>query len=266
MNSPIWWYGGKGFLKTKIIPLLPSHVVYVEVFGGGASVLFAKEPAKIEVYNDIHSDLYNFFRVISNRETFQLFYDAVCLLPYSRELYKSCLDSLRSGVEDDDVKRAAAFFVCARQGFGGRFDGGWSVSKVVDTVGAWLNSIKKLPEIHRRLQSVVIENSDWSRIVDVYDSEGTLFYFDPPYVLSERVGGKRYNYEMCDNEHVKLVERIQRIKGQFVISGYGNKIYEVLNEYEKHEFIVPCHVEHREVKTKRKEIVWIKRQEENKLF
>ena len=30
---------------TKLLPLIPEHTTYAEVFGGGASLLFAKPPS-----------------------------------------------------------------------------------------------------------------------------------------------------------------------------------------------------------------------------
>lgn len=40
---------------------------YVEVFGGAAWILFAKEPGPFEVYNDLNSDLTNMFRVVKEK-------------------------------------------------------------------------------------------------------------------------------------------------------------------------------------------------------
>ena len=68
MRSPIKWFGGKGQMTKKLLPLIPEHVTYVEVFGGGASLLFAKPPSKVEVYNDLNSGLVNFFRVLAAEE------------------------------------------------------------------------------------------------------------------------------------------------------------------------------------------------------
>ncbi len=67
LNSPLSWMGGKYRLRKKIIELIhKGHQSYVEVFGGAAWVLFGKEQelSKTEVYNDINSDLVNFFRVL----------------------------------------------------------------------------------------------------------------------------------------------------------------------------------------------------------
>ena len=256
-------------MQNKIVPLLPVSKIYVEVFGGGASILFAKQPSGFEIYNDIDSGLYNFFSVISDEEKFKLFYNAVSKLPYSRELYDCSLRKLKQDKEQNEITKAVAWFICIRQGFAGTIHGGWNASLMKNEASVWVNTIKRLPEIHKRLHPVTIEKMDWDRLIDYYDSIDTLFYFDPPYVLSTRVGGKLYGNEMTDSDHVKLVERIQNVKGQFVLSGYDNEIYKILNKYEMHKFDVPCHVERirkGESRSRRTEVLWIKRYLENTLF
>jgi len=37
------------------------HERYIEPFGGSGAVMFAKEPSKCDVYNDIYSDLVTFY-------------------------------------------------------------------------------------------------------------------------------------------------------------------------------------------------------------
>ncbi|MDE6539057.1 MAG: DNA adenine methylase, partial [Ruminococcus sp.] len=66
MKSFIPWVGGKSLLAKKIIEQFPDDIDrYIEVFGGGGSVLFYKENhAKLEVYNDFNSCLVNLFRCV----------------------------------------------------------------------------------------------------------------------------------------------------------------------------------------------------------
>ena len=81
MNLPLKWHGGKYYLASKIVGLMPSHLHYVEPFFGGGAVLFAREPEDdglwlfpnkgvSEVVNDINGSLINFWRVLQDPETF----------------------------------------------------------------------------------------------------------------------------------------------------------------------------------------------------
>ena len=53
MKSFIPWMGGKSLLAKKIVEQFPDDIDrYIEVFGGGGSVLFYEgNHAKLEVYN-----------------------------------------------------------------------------------------------------------------------------------------------------------------------------------------------------------------------
>lgn len=64
MRSPIPWHGGKSRMVKKLIKRFPDHSVYLEPFGGGASILLSKPPAKVETYNDLNGKLTRFFRAL----------------------------------------------------------------------------------------------------------------------------------------------------------------------------------------------------------
>ena len=67
LKAPFGWVGGKTQLARDIIDLIPQdHKTYIEVFGGAGSVLYQKEPSKLEVFNDINSELINLHRAIRN--------------------------------------------------------------------------------------------------------------------------------------------------------------------------------------------------------
>jgi DNA adenine methylase len=64
MFSPIKYFGGKGGMYNDILPYFPNHEdyqTYIEPFGGGASLLFRKEPSSVEIYNDLEQNVYSFF-------------------------------------------------------------------------------------------------------------------------------------------------------------------------------------------------------------
>jgi len=64
--SPIVWFGGKGLMVHKLTPLIPRGKVFVEPYGGGASILFSREPVTIEVYNDLDENLVTLFRALQD--------------------------------------------------------------------------------------------------------------------------------------------------------------------------------------------------------
>lgn len=247
LRTPLKYPGGKVMLASKLVSLIPRHLIYVEVFGGAAALLFAKPPSKVEVYNDIDSNVVNFFRVL--RDKFDEFYKRVLLTPYSREEFYFCRDNLNEdGI--DDVERARMFFVLSRQSYGGNLRSWGYTFKVACSKGArvissYLAAIDLLPEISQRLMMVQIENRDFREIIRIYDSEDTFFYLDPPYVLSSRRDGKAiYKHEMTDDDHRQLVEILLGIKGKFMLSGYYNEIYSVLEENgcKRLEFEVVCNL------------------------
>src|SRR6266571_3787824 len=88
------WRGGKFHLAPSIAKLLPPHRIYVEVFGGAASVLLAKKPSQIEVYNDRDGALVNLFEVLRNHPL--LFLERCNFLLYSRHLYQQWGNQLRT--------------------------------------------------------------------------------------------------------------------------------------------------------------------------
>lgn len=64
MKPAISYYGGKQSMIKDILPLVPQHDLYTEVFAGGAALLFAKDPVRVNVINDLNGELVNFYRAI----------------------------------------------------------------------------------------------------------------------------------------------------------------------------------------------------------
>ena len=228
LRSPIAWLGGKGRMVTKLLPLIPPHKIYVEPFGGGASLLVAREPSAVEVYNDLNSGLVNFFRVLRNKKQFEKFHRLAALTPFSREEHDLCKATWAG--EKDPVERAHRFFVVARMSFGGIFDNSWgytvhsSSRGMAGAVGRWLGAVERLPEVSTRLLRVQVEHADAFEVIERYDTPETFFYLDPPYVLSTRKSGG-YEHELDDSQHRRLVELLLRVEGKVLLSGYSNRLY-----------------------------------------
>lgn len=221
--SPIIWSGGKGLFVNNLLERLPAHKNYVEVFGGGASLLFAKPRSDFEVYNDVDPGLANFFSVL--KSDFPEFYRKVWCSPYSRQNYLKY--KIEWEEQRDRIDRAHQWFIVARSSFGGFFGKSWGWGIQINRASSLLKIIEKLPQMSDRMSSVTVENTDWRQIFEKYDSEDTFFYLDPPYVISTRKDF-RYRHEMVDADHKDLIATIQKLKGKVMLSGYESEIYDKL--------------------------------------
>lgn len=85
------WYGGKYSHLDWLLPKLPNTQHYCEPFGGSAAVLLNRDPSPVETYNDVDSEVVNFFRVL--REHPEELTRRIGLTPFSREEYAHAIDS-----------------------------------------------------------------------------------------------------------------------------------------------------------------------------
>jgi DNA adenine methylase len=233
-RSPLKWVGGKGNMLAFILPELARipHTRYVEPFGGGASVLANKPPVAVETYNDLDGALYDFFSVLADPRQFRQFLRLVRYLPYSRQFYNEYRASWK--LETDRVRRVAQWYYVARQSFGGDFGHSWGSAVTASnrgramTTSTWQSALAGLPALHERFSRVQIENADWRVIIERYDTPETLFYCDPPYVMSTRKAGG-YAHELSDVDHADLAAALLRIQGRAVLSGFaGHGLYDGL--------------------------------------
>lgn len=256
------WYGGKFSHLGFILPNLPTDARhFCDVFGGSAAVLINREPAQVETFNDIDSDLTNFFETLRTEATSDALLKAIALTPFSREeLVRAC--TAEEGLSD--VERARRFFVRARQTRTGlaqtSSEGRWahcvltSRAGMAGAVSRWLGSIEGLSEIVQRLLRVQIENAPALEVIERFDSAETLFYLDPPYVHAERGDVSAYGTEMSDDDHIELAELLRRSEGRFAVSGYRSELYDDLYRGWRRVDADPklCH----SVRSPRRESIW----------
>ena len=239
MKSPVVSVGGKFRLVDKILPLIPSHEIYVEVFGGAGWLLFKKPPSKVEIYNDIDSNLVNLFRVIRDPQKFEKFYEQVRLTLYSREEF----EYYKNLEPRDDIEKAVRTFILIRQSFNAKKGHwGYGTAKNCAHPKSYFAAVEEIPLIHRRLRNVYIENNDFRKVIRRYDSENTFFYCDPPYILETRRCVMYRDFEMSLDDHKDLVQLLLDIKGTAILSCYYHPIYDPLIEagWIRKDFEVLC--------------------------
>jgi len=238
VNRPILRYhGGKWRLAPWVISHFPRHKLYVEPFGGGASVLLRKAKSPGEIYNDMDGDIVRFFRTLRDPKKSASLRQALDMTPFARDEYLAAYEPL----SDDDVEAARQIMVRSFMGMSSKglfqrsgFDARVQADGYISRVHSFKGASAVIPAVCNRLSRVVIENMDGLRLIELYDSPETLFYVDPPYLLSTRTG-KYYKYEMDDSQHVALINLLQRCVGMVVLSGYANPVYESLTGWARVE-------------------------------
>lgn len=219
VRTPLTYYGGKQRLSAQILPLMPSHRVYLEPFCGGAAMLFAKPRAERETLNDLDGQIVRFWRALRDRP--DELAAAVAATPYSREEWKAS----RAPAEDD-VEAALRLLVNVDQSFS-RSRQSWSVPCIGDgrgrwQPGTWDNLPPKLLAAAQRLRGVSLEHGDALDLIPRWDRADALIYVDPPYTGEHRTEpSKGYDVDDDGTLWARLVEVLAGVKhAAVVVSGY----------------------------------------------
>jgi DNA adenine methylase len=232
------YHGGKWRLAAWTRQHFPVHRIYVEPFGGGASVLMRKPRSYGEVYNDLWSEVVNVFRLLRNPETAARLEALLRLTPFARDEF---VETEKASMADisDPIERARRFIFRSFSGFGSAASnsdhttGFRATCKRSGTTPAqdWMNYPDFLRLFTDRLRGVVIENRPAIQVMQTHDSSETLHYVDPPYVQSTRGFRRRnaaYVHEMDEAQHRKLGGALHALEGFVVLAGYRCDLYDEL--------------------------------------
>lgn len=211
-RSFLSWIGGKSLLAKQIIPLIPDHQCYCEVFAGAAWILFKKEPSKAEIINDINADLVALYRVVRHHlDEFIRYFRWILLARDEFERFRA-----ENPETLTDIQRAVRFYYLTKTSHGSRvYKPTFGVST---TGGPRLNLLRieeELSAAHLRLARVVIENQPYSAFVERYDRPHTFFYIDPPYYGCEDYYGKDI---FAREDFQRLADQLADIRGKFLLS------------------------------------------------
>lgn len=244
------YHGGKWRIAPWVIQHFPPHRIYVEPYGGAASVLMRKPRTYSEVYNDLDAEVVNVFRVLRDPITAAELARLLALTPFARDEFMSAYGD----APEDPVEMARLTIIKSFMGFGSSaihdvFPRGmrtrpstWrpptgfrSNSARSGTTAAkdWANYPPLVSAFCERLAGVVVENRPALEVITQQDRHDALFYVDPPYLgdlrHAHRTQGKVYTHDMLDEaSHEALAEVLKKLKGAAVVSGYHSPLYDRL--------------------------------------
>lgn len=206
----IAWPGGKRRLLKYLLSDIPSHTAFCEVFAGGAAMLLAKEPSKVEVLNDLNGELVRLYRCVQHHldELVRQFRWALT----SREMFRWA--QLQDTETLTDIQRAARFYYLQKLAFGAKVSGQtYGVSATTPPRLNLLRMEEDLSQAHLRLARVAVECLPWQECIARYDRPGTLFFLDPPYWQTMGYGDQ---FPLDQYEH--LAAEMAALQGQAILT------------------------------------------------
>jgi len=197
--------GGKGGsgVYQNIINLIPPHDVYIETHLGGGSILRHKRPAQINIGIDLDQNVIECWaragitklNGFSSRRDYSS--TTIKKMVTARAPLDKNIDSPREKVTGSNTngnnewrRKTSPFLVSGDE------------------------------------QYFTVINADATRWLKKYQFTGNEFiYVDPPYLFGVRKGGKLYDCEMTDQQHIELISYLRTIPTKIMISGYWSSLY-----------------------------------------
>ncbi len=177
----------------------------LDVFGGSGKVLMNAE-ARVKIYNDLNADLVNFFEQVRNNRNAVI--EKLDYVLNSRELFSRYKER-----SDDPAENAFRYFYRNMLSFNGQ-GSSYSYSTKKNKSLKLLKAEETINSLYDEIKLWTIERLDFRDLIKRYDSEGTFFYFDPPY---HNIRGL-YDYEMEDSDFIDLKEILDSIGGKYLLN------------------------------------------------
>ena len=232
------YIGGKSRIGKWISQYIPSDIeTYVEPFGGMYWVFFKMNPdslinLKTIVYNDFNPLNTNFFKCLSTKHKEILEYmedvpsqDKDKFYEYQKEIFS---DNLVID-EDGDIPIAVKYAYVLTQVWSGTNPDGASF---IDLKGKYKSKFDTFrdklgnPKWTKLFKMITfVENMDFQKVVEKYDSPTTYVYLDPPYWKTEDYYS---NHDFDRKDHERVAETLQKMQGKFSLSYYD---FDLLHEW-----------------------------------
>jgi len=194
-SKPLFrYFGSKWMLAQEIVAMIPPHKTYIEPFFGSGAIFFTKPLAKVNIINDLDSNVANFFEVI--RENPDQLKKMLEWTPYSRKI---CQDIDANGFNTSDKIKWAWEFFCwinLTRGTSTKICASHSALRRSFSDGRCVELFNEIPnrfyEASRMLKKAIIENRDVMKLLEDIrkledeDRKECFVFLDPPYNADTR--------------------------------------------------------------------------------
>lgn len=233
--------GNKSAIADKIIPYFPAHKIYIEPFFGAGGMFFNKQKAKYNIVNDLDSDVFNLFQVVSNQkeELEQQF--------KTMPIHSDLLEYWKENKETEPVRKALRFlFISNLTHMGGGASLRLGSRNDKNSVYLVLN------ETFDFIHDVQFCNKDFSiflKSIEYRDLNETFIYSDPPYLETDN----NYQTSFTEEQSFELIESMQNSKCKWAMSEFDHPF--ILQQAKERKLNVHIIGERQNLKNRRTEIL-----------
>jgi site-specific DNA-adenine methylase len=195
---------------------------------------------KTVVYNDFNPLNYNLFMCLQNpQELAKMLNSLPCQelgVENTPDLYKTLFNQFQGELFDNELKItspdymiAAKYVYIVTQVFSGSKP---ETSGFIDLKGKYKSKFLTFRDklsnqkwLDHFLKITNVENMDFEKVIQKYDSPSTYIYLDPPYWKTENYYS---NHDFDRKDHERLANVLHKVQGKFSLSYYD---FELLHQW-----------------------------------
>lgn len=244
IRAPYAWLGGKYFELKWILPLIPKHEYYYEVFFGSGVVLLNKPKTEEEFANDINSRLISFWLCLQDDVLKEKLYEKCKNVLDSRFIYQIELKRAKElpEIRGDEFKellleRALNFLYLCRFGYNGFPNCYYSplthtMYKIKNFTLTFRNIVKKLPKYYDRIKDVRFTNYNFVEFIEkCKPGDGKFFFVDPPYYNTHQYNKDFFIGNVFNDEDYDTLRELLEWQGEngskwMITCNYNNPFFD----------------------------------------
>lgn len=245
-KSPINYSGSKSWIMDKLIKELPSNLDYfVDCMGGAFNVGANIYALKGVVYNEKNPQVYEMVKLFLERDSSELLEELKEIIhkynlkPKGKEKYIELRNEYNS--YEIEERNPLHLYVLSLYSFQHmlRFNSKGMFNVPIGNSGINSEIEKRVMEFEVKSKLIGITNLSYEELKPNQFNENTLFYFDPPYIITSAAynDGKRLDSEWTIENEIRLLsylESLDRSGYKFMLSNvleHNNKRNELLFDW-----------------------------------
>ncbi len=236
--------GNKSKIAQDVIKNFPEHEIFVDMFFGAGGIFFNKPKAKYNILNDIDSDVFNLYNVVSNSK--DELKEAFEIMPIHTDLF----DYWKQNKEVEPIRKAVRFLMLSNFGYMGKPD---TLKMVCGNEKTQF--YKYFEATYEKIKDCRFMNFDFRKVLNKIDYvsynpvKSAFVYADPPYLET----GNNYTEIFTEQDTKDLFELLVNSGLKFAISEFDNDfVMSLANDYKLNVIIIG---ERQNMKNRRTEIL-----------